>query len=364
MTEIQVTKSSMPKFDEYIEEIKPLWESRHLTNFGVIHNAFQKQLSEFLDVPNVSLFVNGHSALESILQAYDFPKGSEIITTPFTFISTTQAIVRSGFIPVFCDVEIESGTIDTAEIEKLINKNTVAIMPVHVYGNLCDIEGIKTVSEKYDLKVIYDAAHTFGEKKDGISTANFGDASVFSFHATKVFHSVEGGAVCFKDEKLIDKLNAIKNFGILSERNIPYIGDNSKMSEFHAAMGICNLRHLDEEIQKRKKAAERYRENLKDNGKVKLFKIQEGVESNYAYFPVIFDSKKRKEVMMEKFADNDIFARRYFYPLTSEAKCFQSLFNIQDTPVAKELSDKILCLPLYADLEEEIVDRICKLIKE
>ena len=211
---IAVTRSSMPDFEEYCREIKDLWDSRWLTNNGVKHRQFEQQLKDYLHTPNVTLFANGHLALEHIIEAFEFPEGGEVITTPFTFASTTHAIVRSRLNPVFCDIKSADYTMDESLIEELITDNTCAIIPVHVYGNLCNIEAIQNISEKYSLKIIYDAAHSFGVQYKGISTANFGDATMFSFHATKVFHTIEGGAICCKDEELAHRLCEIKNFGI------------------------------------------------------------------------------------------------------------------------------------------------------
>ena len=252
---INVTRSSMPGFEEYCEEIRALWDSRWLTNMGSKHQQLEKDLKAYLNVPNVTLYTNGHLALEMILAAFAFPKGAEVITTPFTFASTTHAIVRSGLTPVFCDVNPVDYTMDAAKIESHITEKTAAILPVHVYGNLCDVDAIADIAKKHNLKVIYDAAHAFGVTRDGVSAANFGDASMFSFHATKVFHTIEGGAVTYQDERLQKPLNEWKNFGIRDAETVAYPGGNAKMNEFAAAMGICNLRHLDGEIAKRKMAA-------------------------------------------------------------------------------------------------------------
>lgn len=253
MKKILVTQSSMPSFDEYIEEIKDIWDSKWLTNVGPKHKELQKQLKEYLQVDNVELFTNGHMALEIALQSLDLPKGGEVITTPFTFASTTQAIVRNGLIPVFCDINMVDYTIDVTKIKSLITDKTVAIVPVHVYGNICNVEEIERISKKYHLKVIYDAAHTFGVRYKDKGIGSYGDISMFSFHATKVFNTIEGGGLCFSDQSLTSKIYSIRNFGIKDEENIDYIGTNGKMTEFSAAMGLCNLRHVDDEINKRKK---------------------------------------------------------------------------------------------------------------
>ena len=360
--QILVTRSSMPSFEEYCEEIRKLWDSHWLTNMGVEHKEFQRQLEGYLSCPHVILYTNGHLALENAIAAMGFPAGSEIITTPFTFASTTHAIVRNGFVPVFCDVREDDYTMDAGRIEGLITEKTAAILPVHVYGNLCDVGAISRIAQKYHLKVIYDAAHAFGVKYKGISAANFGDAAMFSFHATKVFNTIEGGAVCFADDGLVDILNDMKNFGIRGPEEVVYAGGNAKMSEFQAAMGICNLRHLDAEIAKRKAAAERYRERLECVHGIRLCGQKEGVESNYAYFPVVFDgfAAGRDEVFAQ-LRENGITARKYFYPLTNSFACYRDFTTAgaEKTPVAAFLADRVLTLPLYADLALEDVDRIC-----
>ena len=256
---------------------------------GVEHKQFQAELEAYLDCPHVILFTNGHLALENVIAAMQFPKGSEVITTPFTFVSTTHAISRNGLIPVFCDVNPTDYTIDADLIESLITDKTVAIIPVHVYGNICNVEKIDYIAKKYNLKVIYDAAHAFAVKYKGVSAANFGDASMFSFHATKVFNTIEGGAICFQDDSLVSTLNDMKNFGIRGPEQVVFIGGNAKMSEFQAAMGICNLRHLEQEIKKRKLVAERYWSRLEGIEGIKLTKPQKNVIPNFAYFPVVFD---------------------------------------------------------------------------
>lgn len=361
---VLVTQSSMPSFEEYCEEIKELWESKWLTNNGAKHQLFETELKKYLHISNVTLYTNGHLALENIIEAMGFPKDGEIITTPFTFASTTHAIVRSGLVPVFCDIKPDDYTIDESKIEALITKKTCAIVPVHVYGNVCNVKAIQAIADKYGLKVIYDAAHAFGVTYNGVSTACFGDASMFSFHATKVFNTIEGGAVCYKDGSLIQMLNDIKNFGIHSSEQTLYIGGNAKMNEFQAAMGICNLRHLDEEIAKRKHVVERYRKHLANVKGIQLCAEQMGVKSNYAYFPVVFSDKFNRDEVYNTLIDNNIFARKYFYPLTNEFECYHNLVtaDASQTPVAKSISDNVLCLPLYADLEFEDVDRICEII--
>lgn len=367
MKSIQVTRSSLPPFEEYCEEIKELWDSRWLTNNGAKHRLFEQQLKEYLHTPNVTLFTNGHLALENIIEAMRFPKGSEVVTTPFTFASTTHAIVRCGLTPVFCDIRPDDYTIDESKIEALITDKTCAIIPVHVYGNVCNVEKIQRIADKHSLKVIYDAAHAFGVTYKGVGVADFGDASMFSFHATKVFNTIEGGAVCYRGSSLVHLLNDMKNFGIHGPEDTLYVGGNAKMNEFQAAMGICNLRHIDAEIAKRKIVAERYREHLSDIAGIKLNVIQPEVKSNYAYFPVVFDGcRYSRDEIFEKLAAEHILTRKYFYPLTNEFECYRELSaaDVSRTPVAKHISDSVLCLPMYADLALEDVDRICEIILE
>lgn len=362
---ILVTRSSMPELSEYIDEIKDIWDSHWLTNMGPKHEQLQQQLESFLDCPHVVLYTNGHLALENIIAAMQFPRGSEVITTPFTFASTTHAIVRNGLVPVFCDVNPDDYTMNAEKVEALITEKTVAIVPVHVYGNICDVEKIQQIATRNHLKVIYDAAHAFAVKYKGISSANFGDASMFSFHATKVFNTIEGGAVCVQDDSLVSTLNDMKNFGIQGPEKVAFVGGNAKMNEFQAAMGICNLRHLEEEIIKRKKVVERYRAHLEGIQGIKLSIIQKNVESNYAYFPVVFDGypADRNEIF-DALGAQGINARKYFYPITNSFECYADLptANPEKTPVASYLADHVLTLPLYADLATEDVDKICRII--
>ncbi len=362
---INVTRSSMPPFEEYCAEIKELWESRWLTNNGVKHSQLESDLKAFLKTDNLVLYTNGHLALEQAIAAFDFPKGSEVITTPFTFVSTTNAIVRNGLIPVFCDINEEDYTIDAEKIEALITDKTRAIVPVHVYGNFCDVEAIDRIAKKHNLKVIYDAAHAFGAKYKGISSANFGDASMFSFHATKVFNTVEGGAVCFRDPELYTTLTNRKNFGQSGKGQCSYVGVNAKMNELQAAMGICNLRYVEGEIEKRRKAVERYRERLGNIKGIRLCPTQENVTSNFAYFPILFDGFcQTRDEIFEKLSEENITARKYFYPLTSDLECHRNspYGGGEKTPIARKIADNVLCVPLFAGLTECEVDRICDII--
>lgn len=362
---INVTRSSMPTFEEYCEEIKELWDSHWLTNMGAKHKQLQAELESYLDTPHAILYANGHLALENVIAAMGFEKGGEVITTPFTFSSTTHAIVRNELVPVFCDINAVDYTMDATKIEALITEKTVAIVPVHVYGNLCDVDEIKRIADKYGLKVIYDAAHAFGVVKDGINTANFGNASMFSFHATKVFNTIEGGTVTFADDALVQILNDRKNFGIRGPESVVYVGGNAKMNEFQAAMGICNLRHIDDEIAKRKAIVEHYRSRLSNLSGIRLCAEQEGVKSNYAYFPVVFDGYKyTRDTVFGMLAEKGVTARKYFYPLTNDFECYAEYptAGAEKTPVAKYIADRVLTLPLYANLSIEEVDMICDII--
>ena len=362
---INVTRSSLPPFEEYCAEIREIWDSHWLTNMGVKHKTLEAELQKLLGCEYLTLFTNGHLALENIIEAFDLH--GEIITTPFTFASTTHAIVRCGCRPVFCDIEPDNYTLDPDKLEALITDKTVAILPVHVYGNLCDVEAIGAVAKRHGLPVIYDAAHSFGVFKDGVSSANFGDAAMFSFHATKVFHSIEGGAVCCRDAETRQRLCDLKNFGIHGPEDVPFVGGNAKMNEFAAAMGICNLRHLEAEIAKRRLAAERYDAQLSGVPGLKLNRAQRGVQANYAYYPVVFDGYKySRDEVYDRLAAEDIIARKYFYPLTNSFACYAGKpgFDPADTPVAAYVADRVLTLPLYADLSLADVDRICKIIRE
>jgi len=358
---IQVTRSSMPELKEYIEEIKTLWDSHWLTNMGEKHKKFETELTEYLKVPYITLFTNGHLALECAIAAHQLT--GEVITTPYTFASTTHAIVRCGLEPVFCDINPGNCTINVDKIESLINEKTSAIIPVHVYGNLCDVYEIDRIAKKYHLIVIYDAAHAFGITLNGVGIANFGHTSMFSFHATKIFNTIEGGALAYNNVKLKEILNNLKNFGIKGPEVVEYVGGNAKMNEFQAAMGICNLRHIDEDIKRRKVLVERYMSILKGKTGITLIKSQKNVKSNYSYFPVIFNNyKKTRDEIYEELKKHNIFSRKYFYPITNSFKCYKERFNPSLTPVARYISKRVLTLPLYPDLKLKEVDRICQII--
>ena len=333
---ILVTRSSLPPLEEYVEEIRDIFESRWLTNMGVKHEALTEELRRFFDVTEVTLFQNGHLALEFALQALGLR--GEVITTPFTFASTTWAIVRAGLTPVFCDIDPETYTLDT--------------------------DALAEIAARHHLPLIYDAAHAFGVKKDGKSAASFGDVAMFSFHATKVFHTIEGGAVCCHDPELSQKLFRLKNFGI-QENETYCIGGNGKMNEFEAAMGLCNLRHFPEEIARRKQVYERYRERLTGVTGLKLPPQQANVTPNYAYFPVVFLDAygETRDEAAERLQARGYFPRKYFYPCTNAFPFLGQRYTPESTPIAAAVSRRVLTLPLYADLECADVDEICRILR-
>lgn len=360
---ILVTQSSIPSIEEYTDEIKSIFDSKWLTNMGVKHNELEEKLKEKLKVGNVSLFNNGHLALYTAINRMKLT--GEVITTPFSFSSTTHAIVQNGLTPVFCDINEENYTIDVNKIEELITDKTTAIVPVHVYGHVCDVEAIEKIAKKHNLKVIYDAAHVFGVEVNGRGIGSFGDVSMFSFHATKVFNTIEGGALTYNNSDLKADIDKFKNFGINGPDKVEEVGINSKMNEFQAAMGLCNLRHLNEEIAKRKKVFDRYNERLSNVDGITISTFQDGVTPNYAYYPVIFDKDvfgKTRDEVADELAKENIFSRKYFYPLISDYDCYKDRFNSVKTPIAKKISNNVLTIPMYADLDLKDVDRICDII--
>lgn len=361
---ILVTRSSMPPYEEYIEAIKPLWDTHWLTNMGEYHEKLESQLKEYLKVPEIMLTVNGHMALELAIQSFDFPVGSEIITTPFTFASTAHAIVRNHLNPIFCDIKLSDGTIDESKIEDLITERTAAIVPVHVYGHVCNVERIQKIANKNNLKVIYDAAHAFGVKYMDEGIGSFGDASIFSFHATKIYNTVEGGAVAYSDRNLHEKIHDLRNFGIRNEELIVEIGANAKMNEFSAIMGLCNLKYAEKMQEQRKAKFELYRCLLEDIKGIRMFDEQVNVTPNYAYFPILIEEeyKINRDELYETLKENGIFARKYFYPLISDQACY-SEYNGSGLDNARELAGKVLTLPFYADLGEETIEKIASIVR-
>lgn len=360
---INVTRSSLPGFEEYCEEIRSIWDTHWLTGMSAKHQQLEAELKEYLGAENISLISNGHLALETIIEAMDLH--GEIITSPFTFASTTHAIVRCGCTPVFCDIKEDDFTMDPAKIEALITDKTVAIMPIHVYGTLCDVDAIDAIAKKHNLKVIYDAAHTFGVRKNGVSSANMGDACMFSFQATKTFHTIEGGALFFKDPSLARKILDLKNFGIRGPESVMGVGGNGKLNEFCAAMGLCNLRHVDEWIEERRRICEHYDSRLKGVPGLRMRCEQESVRHNYTYYPVVFEGYKySRDEVFDMLAAEGINARKYFYPITNDFECYRGKpgFDPDLTPIAKRIGASVMTLPLYVGLDIETVDKICDII--
>ena len=360
---ILVTQTSMPSFDEYCEEIKSVWDSKWLTNNGPIHNKFKSQLADKMNCDNIELFVNGHQALVNVIKSMGL--SGEIITTPFTFASTTNAIIEAGLVPVFCDVKLDDYTLDSSKIEDLITDKTCAIMPVHVFGYICDVDAINDIAKKHDLKVIYDAAHAFGVTCKGIDIAKYGDCSMFSFHATKVFNTIEGGCLVFADSSLSENIAMYRNFGLNpSTGDIDICGSNAKMNEFQAAMGVCNLRHLDSEIAKRKIVSDKYDELLSSVDGLSIMSAQSDVERNYAYYPIVIDEQVYpldRELLIKLLNENDVFPRKYFYPALNDTKAYKGLYK-GITPNSSQISERVICLPMYADLDLSSVEKICSII--
>lgn len=357
---IPVTKSSMPDFNTYVDMIRPLWESRHLSNRGEYVRTLEEELQQKLDVPHVSLFTNGHLALETAIDVLGLT--GEVITTPFTFASTTHALVRKHVTPVFCDINTMDYTIDVTKIESLITDRTTAILPVHVYGNVCDVDAIEQIAKRYGLKVLYDAAHAFGVRYKGKSVATYGNLAMFSFHATKVFHTIEGGALAFQEDAFLEAILQAVNFGITGPETVESVGGNAKMNEFQAAMGRCNLPQIDLDIQKRRKLVERYNERLQHAPFLQLNHTSAETESNYAYYPVLVTpGKQARDSLMGHLERHGILARKYFYPLVTDFSCYSFDASV---PQATYVSERVMTLPLYADMTCEMVDYICDVILE
>lgn len=359
---IFVVQPFLPPLEEYETYLKEIWNNKILTNQGPLHNKFAEVLKSSINAEDITLFCNGHLALECALKALDLKSGCEIITTPFTFVSTTHAISNCGYKPVFCDIKLDDYTIDEEKIECLINENTVAIMPVHVYGYPCEVKKINALAKKYNLKVIYDAAHAFGVKVDNESILNYGDISMISFHATKLFHTIEGGMLVHNSD-LKNKLDTLKNFGIVDKDDIVEQGINAKMNEFQAAMGLANMPYLNNIIARRKEITEKYRALLKIDG-IKLVHEKNNIQYNYAYFPILIDEKKygiTRDELYDILMKNNIFSRKYFYPLTSDAVCYKKN-DKNNLNNAKYVADRILTLPLYPNMSDENIKKICEII--
>lgn len=362
---IYVSSPGLPPIEEYFAEIQSIWDTRILTNQGSKYQELQASLEDYLNIEHAPLFANGHLALQTALRALGLTSG-EVITTPFTFASTTMAIVECGLTPVFCDISPDDFTLDEFKIEALITSQTKAIVPVHVYGFPCHTDAIEDIAKRHNLFVIYDAAHAFGETYFDKNIAQYGDISMFSLHATKVFNSVEGGVLCFNGrDDLYDRVCAIRQFGEINHSaDSELIGANAKMTEFHSAMGICNLRHIDEYIDARRDAYFAYCEAFSDFPYIQVPKYPKGLKPNYAYFPIVIsqNSPVKRDAVIELLEQNNVFARKYFYPLTSTFSAFHNLFPIQETPVAQSISERIICLPLHPQLSSDDATQIAKLI--
>ena len=358
---ITVTSPLLPNLDEFTDSLKEIWESKWITNNGQFHQKLEAALAEYLKVPYVSLFTNGTLPLLTALQALRIT--GEVITTPYSFVATTHALWWNGIKPVFVDIDPSTGNIDPQKIEAAITPRTTAILPVHVYGKPCDTEAIQAIADKYGLKVIYDAAHAFGVEVNGESLLNAGDMSTLSFHATKVFNTIEGGAMVMHDEKTKQRIDYLKNFGFANEVEVVGPGINSKMDEIRSAYGLLNLKQVDAAIAARQKVAVVYREALRNVDGISFWDDMPGVRHNYSYFPIFVDAEKygmtRDELYM-KMKDQGVWGRRYFYPLISEFSTYRGLRSSrpENLPNAHIMADTVICLPMHHALREEEINRI------
>lgn len=361
-----VTRPFLPDRKEFDAMVDRIWERDYLTNNGPLVQELEEKLGGYLDAFHVNLTVNGHQALEIAIKGLGLT--GEVITTPFTFASTTHALVLNGVRPVFCDIKESDLTMDEEQIEPLITENTTAILPVHVYGHACAVDKIEAIARKHDLKVIYDAAHTFGAKKDGKSLCAYGDVSILSFHATKLYHTIEGGALVYDRDEYTRIFNAYKNFGIEGEENVDFVGGNAKMNEFQAAMGLCNLPHVAEMIRERREITLRYRELLSDLPGVRFFEPEKepGVEHNYAYFPVLIDGDvfgADRDAVYHALKENGIFARRYFWPIVPDFGCYRDAYRDAALPVTRKAGAQVLCLPIFNGLESSVVKNVAEIMR-
>jgi len=362
-----VTKPLLPDVDSLNLEIKEIFESKWVTNHGLKHNLLEKKLEEVLKVPNVSIFNNGTIALLTALKALNLPKESEIITTPFTFPATPHTIKWNGLEPVFCDIEPNTMTIDVEKIEELITPKTSAILPVHVYGFPCDVKKIDEIAQKHDLKVIYDAAHAFSTEINGKGIGTYGDISIFSFHATKIFNTIEGGCLTYNNDNLKLKIYNLRNFGIKNEEEVVDIGINGKMNEIQAAIGLLNLKSVKEEQFKRMELKNLYFNELGDIESIRIPMMPENTTDSFQYFPIVINDSfpLTRDKLYEELKKNNIFTRKYFYPLCSDYGVYSKLesSSSDNLPVSNDIKNRVLCLPYYGDLEPETALKITKIIK-
>ena len=361
---ILVTQPTLPDLDVYKKSLQQIWDNKWLTNNGAFHQEFEQKLAEYLGVPYVSLFNNGTIALMVALRAMDIQ--GEVITTPYTFVATSHSLLWNNNIPVFADVDPVYGNLNPEEVEKHITDKTTTIMPVHVYGNPVDVEGFERLAKKYNLKIIYDAAHAFGVQQNGKSILNYGDLSILSFHATKTFNTIEGGAIISHDLETKKQIDYLKNFGFENEVSVVTLGINGKMNELIAAFGLLQLKNIDRDITKRQKVAGWYRETLKNVKGIRFLDDIPGVKHNYSYFPVFVepDYPMTRDDLYEKLQSQNIFGRRYFYPLVSDFPMYKNLptASKDNLPVAQTLAEQVICLPMYAELKNIEVLKICQLL--
>ncbi len=363
---ITVTQPFMPPMEEFMPYLEQIWENKWLTNNGPLQRQLEEELADYLGVKYISLFANGTLALMSALQALNI-KG-EVITTPFSFVATTHSLWWNKNTPVFVDVDPVYGNLDPAKIEAAITDKTTAIMPVHVYGNPCEVEEIDRIAKKHNLKVIYDAAHAFGVKKNGESILNFGDLSILSFHATKVYSTIEGGAIISHTPEMKHRIDNLKNFGFRGETVVEEPGINAKLNEVQAAYGLLQLKYVDGFIERRKVITELNRELLKDTPGIRCLEDMPDVEHTYSYLPVFIDESVygiSRDTLYKNLKEKSIFGRRYFYPLISEFEPYSSLptAGIENLPVAHQLAEEVLCLPIFVELSDRDVEMIVNIIK-
>lgn len=363
---IFVTQPDLPPLEEFIVYLRQIWDGKILTNNGPFHKQFEKELTEYLGVKYLSVFANGTLALVIALRALRIT--GEVITTPFSFVATTHSLWWNDIKPVFADIEPDYFTLDPDRVESAITQQTTAIMPVHVYGNPCKIDRFQKIAETYGLKLIYDAAHAFGVRINGNSVLNFGDLSILSFHATKVFNTIEGGAIICHDERTKKQIDFLKNFGFMNETTVIEPGINAKMNELQSAFGLLQLKHIDENIAKRKDITDYYRKHLKGIEGLSFLNDINGVQHTYSYFPVIIDYKKygkTRDTVYEELKKHNIFTRRYFYPLISEFPVYRNLISArkENLPVAEKIASQVLCLPIFPDLEFEVIRKITELLQ-
>lgn len=364
---ITVTSPLLPNLDDFNEMLKQIWKSKWITNNGSFHKLLEKELAAYLKVPYISLFTNGTLPLITALQALRIT--GEVITTPYSFVATTHALWWNGIKPVFVDIDPSTGNIDPNKIEAAITPKTTAIMPVHVYGKPCDTQRIQEIADQYGLKVIYDAAHAFGVEVNGESILNAGDMSTLSFHATKVYNTIEGGAMVMHDERTKKRIDYLKNFGFAGETTVVGPGINSKMDEIRAAYGLLNLKQVDSAIEARHQVAIKYREALKDVSGVTFFDDMPGVKHNYSYFPIFINAEQygmSRDELYFKMKEQNVLGRRYFYPLISEFSTYRGLesANPDNLPNAHKLANTVICLPMHHLLTEEDIARIINVVKK